>query len=586
MKRIVIFFLAIGFCASAFSSGVTDSLRLELAQSTSDSVRFEILNQLIKANLWNDNQQSLHFAELYDSIAQNNSEEFYKGKGKNFQGMCYYIRGDIDVAINYYLQAIQHFEQAKDSLFVGILYNNIGAAYKYREKDDETIKYYKKALEYFYAINDEPWINRVNVNLAILLAASKRYDEAIAYDLEAMEYFRAIGDHHTQGSIMANIGAIYFTTKKYQKCINISKEAMEYVDIDQDATIILMCQNNIAISYLRLKQPYKAKEYIDKAMLWEEKYEGLEFKKTTLGAMSEFYELTGDYEKALLYYKDYEVVKDSFFNEVKDQAVVEATTKYETEKKEQEIKLLNTTTENQQLKIAQSKRQSNFFILGIIGLSLLALVLFYAFRTKQKLLSEKELLLKEIHHRVKNNLQIVTSLLNIQERRITDQEAIAAIKESKTRVESMALIHQSLYQNNDLSNVNAKDYVQQLITYIFNTYKVNQDKVDYQLEIEKLQMDLDTLIPLGLIINELVSNALKHAFKAEDKGMIRITMNRQAGKVLLKVSDNGVGLPADDVLRDSNSFGFRMINAFVKKLNASIDIIRKEGTMMKIAFDY
>jgi len=155
----LLWLLFLGISFSAFSN--TDSLQTVLAEMEmeEDTAKLEILTALIKNNLWNHPDQSLQFAETYDSIAQNTDIPKYLGKGKNFRGMCYHIKGDAEQAMKYYLEAIEFFEAAKDSLFIGILYNNIGACSVYREKVAETIGYYQKALDYFEAIKNEEWIN-------------------------------------------------------------------------------------------------------------------------------------------------------------------------------------------------------------------------------------------------------------------------------------------------------------------------------------------------------------------------------------------------------------------------------------------
>jgi len=350
-------------------------------------------------------------------------------------------------------------------------------------------------------------------------------------------------------------------------------------------SLVAIANTNIGNAYINLKTPHRAKPYLEKALRLSREYKSLEREIGATKAMTNYYTAVGQYKKGLDMYEAHVVLKDSLFNEEKDKAIVEATTRFETKKKQQKIDLLNAKNEVQKIKIDQSRRQSIFYISGMLGLGLLALVLFYAFQIKRKSLAEKELLLKEIHHRVKNNLQVVTSLLNIQQRRINDPEAVEAIQESKNRVETMALIHKSLYQNNDLSNINSQDYIQQLVAYIFKTYSIDQNKIDYNLEVQNIKMDMDTLIPLGLILNELVNNAIKHAFSEKESGTISISMKEQNRKVMLQVSDNGTGMPDEQKLRNASSFGFKMVQAFVKKLNATLNILYENGTTLQIAFE-
>lgn len=587
MKKYIRFslLLFLGFSFPAFSN--TDSLLTVLAQMEleEDTAKLEILNDLIKSTLWNYPDQALQFAETYDSIAQDTRIPKYLGKGKNFRGMCYHVRGDAEQAMKYYLEAIDFFEVAKDSLFIGILYNNIGACSLYREKPAETVEYYHKALRYFVATKNEEWINNVNVNLGVQYISLEEYEKSNAFNQKALDYYQNKKDLHHQGLVMANMGSNYLFLKEFKKSLEFSIKALDLIDPNQDMSLVAIANTNIGNAYIKLMTPDQAKPYLDKALYLSREYKSLEREIGATKAMTNYYRAVGQYKKGLEMYEAHVVLKDSLFNKEKDKAIVEASTRFETKKKQQKIDLLNAKNEVQKFKLNQSRRQSFFYILGILGLGLLALVLFYAFQTKKKSLTEKELLLKEIHHRVKNNLQVVTSLLNIQQRRINDPEAIEAIQESKNRVESMALIHKSLYQNNDLSNINSRDYIQQLVAYIFKTYSINQNIISYHLDVQTIKMDMDTLIPLGLILNELVNNAIKHAFSEKEGGTISIIMKEQKEKIMLQVSDNGIGMPDEQKLRNANSFGFKMVQAFVKKLNATLNILYENGTTLQIVFE-
>lgn len=165
-------------------------------------------------------------------------------------------------------------------------------------------------------------------------------------------------------------------------------------------------------------------------------------------------------------------------------------------------------------------------------------------------LAEKEALLKEIHHRVKNNLQIISSLLNLQAEYLQDNQAIEIFKDSQNRIESMALIHEKLYQSKDLAKIEISGYIQDLVTNLFSSYQVNSDAITLNINIEDILLSIDTAIPCGLIINELVTNSLKHAFPSNKTGEIRIDLcSSPNNKFLLIVSDNGIGFKKNSTLR-------------------------------------
>ncbi len=200
-------------------------------------------------------------------------------------------------------------------------------------------------------------------------------------------------------------------------------------------------------------------------------------------------------------------------------------------------------------------------------------------------LKEKEVLLKEIHHRVKNNLQIISSLLNIQSRYIDDRRALELFRESQERIRSIALIHERLYQSRDLAEIDFADYLQSLSANLFRSYGVKSNAVKLKVEVDGTRLNIDTAIPIGLIVNELLSNSLKHAFPSGRKGEIRIHLAANGdSRSMLIVSDNGIGLPDDLDFRNSRSLGLQLVNMLVQQLDGTIELDRTNGTAFKIVF--
>ena len=198
-------------------------------------------------------------------------------------------------------------------------------------------------------------------------------------------------------------------------------------------------------------------------------------------------------------------------------------------------------------------------------------------------LNEKELLLKEIHHRVKNNMQIISSLLNLQRSYIKDDKADHLLKESQGRVKSMALVHEKLYQTDDLARINVAEYIRSLTMNIFHSYSVKPGIV-LRLDIGDVFFDIDTSVPLGLMINELVSNSLKYAFPHQDEGKVFISLRKESdeGKYLLRVGDDGVGFPEDLDFHETHSLGLQLVNTLVNQLDGSIELVKSNGTCFQI----
>jgi two-component sensor histidine kinase len=203
----------------------------------------------------------------------------------------------------------------------------------------------------------------------------------------------------------------------------------------------------------------------------------------------------------------------------------------------------------------------------------------------QTALNEKEVLLREIHHRVKNNLQVVSSLLNLQAAQSKDPSYVEGLRESQNRVRAMALIHEKLYQSDDLARINFAPYMQGLVSFLSQTYRISQERVNIRLEIRDTLLGLDTAIPCGLIVNELVSNALKYAFPDGNRGMITITCRPlNDGEILLEVADNGIGLPQGVIPAQSNSLGLKLVSGLVKQIDGTMSVESNDGLHYRIHF--
>lgn len=200
----------------------------------------------------------------------------------------------------------------------------------------------------------------------------------------------------------------------------------------------------------------------------------------------------------------------------------------------------------------------------------------------QKQSDNMEILIKEIHHRVKNNMQIVSSLLDLQSLSIKDSQASEAVKEGKNRVQSMALIHQNLYSDDNIKGIRAKGYINNLLKSLCDSYNISNETVKITSDIEDLNLDVDTMIPLGLILNELLTNAFKYAFVDTKNGELEVALKREQQVLRLKVKDNGPGFPAMMDPGNSKSFGLRMIRAFAQKLKGKLDIRNENGAMIQL----
>ena len=201
----------------------------------------------------------------------------------------------------------------------------------------------------------------------------------------------------------------------------------------------------------------------------------------------------------------------------------------------------------------------------------------------KKSLDEKDLLIKEIHHRVKNNLMVISSLLSLQSRYIKDKEARGLFRESQNRARSMALIHELLYRSEDLKSIEFGDYILSLSKELFHLYSVD-GLIELKIDVDDIYLDINTSIPLGLIVNEVVTNSLKHAFPDGRAGVINVDFHKTDDQYEFKVKDNGIGFPEDLDFEETDSLGLQMVTSLTRQIEGDIELDRNNGTEFKITF--
>lgn len=263
------------------------------------------------------------------------------------------------------------------------------------------------------------------------------------------------------------------------------------------------------------------------------------------------------------------------------------------------VVLTGNIDEEQGTKAVQLGAQ-DYLIKGEVESNLLVRVLHYSIERKKaeeqikSSLRANKVLLKEIYHRAKNNMQVIFSLLNLQSRHIKDKKVLDIFKETQARIRSMALVHEKLYQSKDLSKIEVAPYIKSLTVHLFHSYQISANVVRLRTDIEDVFLDIKTAVPCGLIINELVSNSLKHAFPkgkswgegSESKGEIRITFRQnEEGQLELVVRDTGAGFPKDLDFRKTESLGLQLVNNLVSQLRGSIELQRRGGTTFRITFN-
>jgi two-component sensor histidine kinase len=307
-----------------------------------------------------------------------------------------------------------------------------------------------------------------------------------------------------------------------------------------------------------------------------------------------------NYTAAIRHYQQYKTLQDSIYNETKSRQINQLSIQYETEKHKNKITELNQMNQLQESRLDRAQLVKNFTIGGIALLSVIIGLLYWQYRHKQqsnhiilqkneqlqRYLAEKEWLVKEIHHRVKNNFHIVASLLEIQSSYLKNKEALSAIRDSQHRIHSMSIIHQKLYQSETLSTIHMPEYIYELVEYLRESYSI-RESIRFSLQIENIELNHASAITLGLILNEAITNAIKYAFANTEDGMISIALTHISdSQLLLRIADNGRGLPANFDSGIGASMGMELLQGLTDDLGGSFSIETRDGTHIKIIFDY
>jgi two-component sensor histidine kinase len=253
-------------------------------------------------------------------------------------------------------------------------------------------------------------------------------------------------------------------------------------------------------------------------------------------------------------------------------------TRYESLKKEDRIALLEKEGLLQAVELERRQIWIRSMGLAIVLFIIIVVLVYYNLRTVRKNKIHIELLLKELHHRVKNNLQILSSLLSLQSQQLTDDNAIKAVKSSESRINAMALIHRKLYTVDQNRTVDIKEYITELIQYLVYSYGYHEKNFKLDLEITEINIDVDKAIPLGLILNELISNAFKHAYQNQPNPRLMINLAYPDEHELnICIQDNGAGMPAVDE-KQRKTFGMKIVTTLIKELKGSLNVRSENGT--------
>lgn len=506
-------------------------------------------------------------------------------------GASYYYQGIYEKSLSYYMQAARVKEKIGDKKGLAKILNNISLIYRVKNDPDKAIEYINKSLYIKRELHDLPGELSALINLSSFYLSKKNCDQALAY--AHLSYSLAIKLNSTADitSSLNNLGFSYKCQGKLQEALAEFKKAEKILDTQNDINTSAYCYKGIGEIYLQQSQAQTALSYLEKASKLAHEAGRTELLEEIYLLRSETNQKLGRSDKALADYIVFADIRDSLFSIEKTRQLNELETSYESEKKEEQIEKLYQDSLLKKEQVQNNRLQRNSFIILSIAILIILVLVLYVLNQKQrsnksldsknklieKSLNEKEILLREIHHRVKNNLQIITGLLELQESLHENEKMGSLVSEAQGRIKTMALIHEMLYQNEDLSEINVQKYISRLTEAIENGYSTQKPNKVFS-GMENIKFNMDTIIPLGLILNELISNAYKYVYAPGKGNALHISLQKKDDITWeLCFADDGSGIPNEGAGDREGSFGLQLVKMLARQLKGKISYKTEAG---------
>jgi two-component sensor histidine kinase/glutamine amidotransferase PdxT len=531
-------------------------------------------------------------------------------------GLVLQEMGQYDSALVYQLKCLAIRQEVKDTVHWAYTLYDIAELFIELGEYERAVEHHTKSLELRKQIPEV--VSQYNViedsyrALAMAYHRNGNDDKAIELLNASLTINRDKKDVKREANSLRNFGEIAFDRNEFGKAKDyfIQSIALDASinNIENAAEIRVL----LGRAWRALGKESKALTEFEAALVYATKMKLGSMAVEVHQELANTFSAQGNFSDAYKHLQLSSTKKDSLLNEQKVKALKEMEVRYQLSIKEAKIQELNIQKALADTEVelkAREAQETRWALLAVtLGSVLLVVLVFIVIRNnrngnrlnqvleeqKQAIeekndvisesLLEKESLLKEIHHRVKNNLQVISSLLNLQSSSLSNREAQEAIKEGQNRVKSIALIHQKLYQTEDLSQVDFRDYSKQLISFLSATFKVPNKKVETLVIASNIQLDIDTAVPLGLIINELVTNSYKYAFVNSDLGRIKVELIQSDDGLKLQVSDNGVGFPEELDVASSKTLGLRLIYMLSRQLKGTVAWQNEGGVHFSLSF--
>ncbi|MDP2386974.1 MAG: histidine kinase dimerization/phosphoacceptor domain -containing protein [Bacteroidota bacterium] len=616
-------------CSLSLSS--QDSLKIAYYTATGDKQKIEKGINYLEEIRFEDPDLALLICDSLINLEKKRNSITYLGPLYEQAGGAAWHKGELKTSTRFYKLSFLYYYKKGDIAGTAASLNNM--AYNYFESGNytEALQHLSLAQRIGKKLNDEKLLAVTNTYIGQVNIKLKEYDRGIKAYKQSLIYFEKEKKHRNQAIVYNNIGnafleqnmhdsALFWFNLSYELnaktnnqnglALSLSNRGLAYIEqqnyvgaeeallsaykkydsLKNDLSLVLV-SSNLARLYTETNKTNEAIIFAQKAEKLGIDVASYEQLVNVYGSLSKLYGKKNEFEKAFNYSRLQMQFADSLANENSQRIQNEMATRFETETLNDKIELLNNANKLKDAEIEKKKARQNLFIAVAAAALIIITLLFYVLRSKNKTqkeleeknniienaLEERGVLLKEIHHRVKNNLQIISSLLSLQGGYGDAVSTEELVKQSESRIKSMALIHEKLYQSESLKEINLAEYLDSFLEQLANLLFFEEKNISYSVEVEKRNLDIDRLVPLGLIMNELITNAVKHGFKNRASGKIQIQGKQEEDFYLLTVTDNGEGMPENFSIDRTNSLGIRLMKGLANQIKSKISIQSTPG---------
>lgn len=588
---------------------LVDSSLVIYHKSTSDSQKLEAIKFIVE-NSWDDNLWPKYNQWVYDFTKKKINEIVVEGSFKNLSekekgllkhyssainnfGVINVSKGNLTLSLDFFYKSLMIREKINDTIGIPESYLNIASIYHTQGNRLKDLEFNNKALVIAEKFNLKNSLAVIYNNLGVSYSKQNNNDKALEFHNKSLAINSELKSTIGIASSLSKIGKIYIDNGNLTGGLKYLQESFKVIEEYGYQAGVISVLTDIASVYFEQGNINLAKTTAEKAMKVALKYGDPERIMQTSLVLSSIYKKNDNWEKAFEMQEVYIKMRDSIQNNEIEKSLIQQQSKYDLEKKEQKIELLSVKNEMQKLKLAKNKNSMILISIAFFLALVTALVSFRGYKKKQyinKLLERqkkeisrqndaKKTMLQEIHHRVKNNLQVVNSLLRLQAKEFDDEEVVEKFSEARHRVLSMAKLHEKMYGSDDLLYVDIHDHFKSLIEGLIKNYSLNKI-IKLDVTVQEVKMGISTLTPLGLMINEFVTNSLKYAFVNRNEGKLFVHIKHLENKYYeMIIGDDGIGL--SETITPSN-LGSKLIKIFVKQLGGSMERLDQPGTVYKI----